>query len=136
MFGGLGSKKGLLAKKGSSIDVTPDSLNWNDPTAGAVTVTTNSQTITGIDTTITILIEVDVPSTDGDWSWSYSKNGGSYISFTYPTTSSTFTVVNNDSLVFRAVANMYYGPGAQSVLIIKNQTNNNSTLDTITFALA
>jgi hypothetical protein len=134
MFGGIGSKKIILAKKGSSgPDVIPNSLNWNDPISAVVTVTTNSQTITGIDTTITIQVFVDGLLTDGSWSYSYSKNGGSYISID---NSSTFTVVNNDSLVFRAVASMYYGSGAQTVLIIKNQTNSNSTLDTITFALA
>jgi hypothetical protein len=134
MFGGSASKIVANAKKGSSgPDVIPNSLNWNDPTASVLTATTTSQTITGIDTTITILIEVDAMQTDGSWSYSYSKNAGSYIGIS---NSSTFTVVNNDSLIFRAVASMYYGSGAQTVLIIKNQTNSNSTLDTITFALS
>lgn len=54
MFGGLASKKGLLAKKGGAADVTPNAVNWTQVTL----LESTTQTITGISSSITLRLNL------------------------------------------------------------------------------
>lgn len=76
-------------------DVIPDAVNWTDVSviAPPFSVDTNSQTISGINTTIELEITFDF----NDGSLYYIKNADAPVLIL----SSPFTVVNGDTLKFR-----------------------------------
>lgn len=122
MICGMGSKIGLLAKKGGSADVTPDPVDWPNITAVGTSVTTVTRTITGINTTITL--QLDRSATSGPVA--YSLNSGPFVNFTSGT---TISVSNNDTLAFRSTK----VTSAQIVTItVKNNSDNSTILDTVT----
>lgn len=124
MFGGISYKLSILRKKTvSSGDVTPNEVGWFDVFFSSLPITTNSQTITGIDTTITLRIDITY---DDGMTLQYSKNSGSYVTIS---TGSTFTMSNNDTLVFNVSAGI---PGGTIVFDVVNQSDSNTILDTIT----
>ena len=121
MICGMGSKTGLLAKKGGAADVTPDAVDWPNITDVGPSVTTATRTITGINTTITL--QLDRTSTSGPVA--YSLNGGSFVNFTSGT---TISVSNNDTLAFRSTRVL----SVQRVTItVKNNSDNSKILDTV-----
>jgi hypothetical protein len=131
MFGGLGSKKSILSKKGSAIDVIPNSLNWNDVSGSTSPVTTNSQTITGITSSINLNVKEDYA--DWDYGPEYKINSGSWIPINVQGGNTvTFSVNNGDSVTFRFVFSSGF-VGSQQSLEIRNQSNGNAVLDYITF---
>lgn len=127
MFGGISNKLSILRKKSTATDVVPDALNWDNPTGSIMPLSTISQTITGINTTITI--KVSIIKTDDVFNFSYVKNGGSDITIS---DGMTFTVVNNDTLVFKGDTASPFG-NVQDSLQILNNSNGDTVLDTIVF---
>lgn len=124
MFGGISYKLSILRKKTvSSGDVTPNAVDWFDQFFSPLPITTNSQTITGIDTTITL--RIDVTSDDG-MNLQYSKNSGANTNIS---NGGTISMSNNDTLLF----NVNSGPaGGTIVFDVVNQSDSNTILDTIT----
>lgn len=124
MFGGMSYKLSILRKKTvSSGDVTPNAVEWFDQIFSPLPITTNSQTITGIDTTITL--RIDVTSDDG-MNLQYSKNSGANTNIS---NGGTISMSNNDTLLF----NVNSGPaGGTIVFDVVNQSDSNTILDTIT----
>lgn len=100
MFGGIGYKIGILAKKGPGADVTPDPLNNQSVFSETTnTVQSDAQTITGINTAITLYIDYfyDVPG-----SIFYIKNGiSTLITDSARGDNFTISISNNDTLAFR-----------------------------------
>jgi hypothetical protein len=98
-------------------DVTPNSVNWTNIT-GADFGTSNTQTISGIDTDITISV-------------SYTGNIFlvTYVNSTIETT--PLTISNNDTIYFTASA---FGGGSGSVTVTNN-ADANTVLDTFSVTL-
>lgn len=98
MLSASASMIAIRAKKsagGGGGDVTPNAVNWTDVSQNAPpsSVDTNSQTISGINTTI----ELDITFDFNDGSLYYIKNTDAAVEFV----GSPFTVVNGDTLKFR-----------------------------------
>lgn len=88
----------IRAKKsaaGGGGGVTPNAVNWNDVSqiAPPFSIDTNSQTISGINTTIELQITIDF----NDASLAYIKNADAPVG----DDGTPFTVVNGDTLKFR-----------------------------------
>ena len=97
MLSASASMIAIRAKKstgGGGSDVIPDAVNWTDVSQNVppYSVDTNSQTISGINTTIELDITFDI----NDGTFYYIKNTDDPVSFDLP-----FTVVNGDTLKFR-----------------------------------
>lgn len=127
MFGGISHKLSILRKKSAATDVIPDTLNWDNPTGSIMPLSTISQTITGINTTITI--KVNIIQYDNLWDFWYVKNGGSDVTIS---NGMTFTVANNDTLVFKGSTGSPFS-GVQDALEILNNSDGDTILDTIVF---
>lgn len=127
MFGGISHKLSILRKKSAATDVIPDTLNWDNPTGSIMPLSTISQTITGINTTITI--KVNIIQYDNVWDFWYVKNGGSDVTIS---NGMTFTVANNDTLVFKGSTDSPFS-GVQDALEILNNSDGDTILDTIVF---
>ena len=105
-------------------DYTPNAVNWADIIAfGLATGTNPNVTISGINQTVTIKVSWTVSS--GSIGIEYRINSGSYVSIS---NNNTFTVVNNDTLNFRASG----GAGTYNYadITVKNNSTGDSTLDT------
>jgi len=127
MFGGRSSKIVVNAKKGSAADVTPDAVNWPNLGSNSSLVSSITQTITGINTTITLMINYANNSTNNPcdtYVYLYSKNGGTFTSFT---SGSTVSISNNDTLRFQLS-----GREGGGQLTVINTTDNNAIIDTLT----
>ena len=125
MFGGLASKKGLLAKKGGAADVTPDALSYVTPrvTQAAYDTELDFGTFTGINVPINILIYGD-----GDYDeFSYSINDGTAIEIYggYPP-STSITINNGDSLT--TYWTFQGNPPNIFLVTLYNQSDNNAVL--------
>lgn len=97
MLSASASMIAIRAKKstgGGGSDVIPDAVNWTDVSQNTppFSVDTNSQTISGINTTI----ELDITFDFNDGTLNYIKNTDAPVVFSSP-----FTVVNGDTLKFR-----------------------------------
>lgn len=116
-------------------DVTPNAVNWTDITGEGVG-TTNTQTISGINTSIILRVEytgntsitgnlanVSVNGTEYQMD-SDLENNGFYI----------FTVNNGDSIFFRFIS--FFGIITPQTVTIKNSSDSNSILDTFTVQLS
>lgn len=98
MLSASASMIAIRAKKstgGGGSDFIPDAVNWTDVSQNAppFSVDTNSQTISGINTTIELEITFDF----NDGTLSYIKNTDAPVELV----GSPFTVVNGDTLKFR-----------------------------------
>ena len=142
MYGGIASKIGTLAKKGSAVDVTPAAVNWADVyydnDSGLYGY--SERQITGINQTITL--QVQIAPYDGAGITLYyfvsssagAKVSGDATSATSPSSFSmnqiahngTFTVTNNQYVTFGVQTGCNMNP----VVTVKNQSNSNATLDT------
>ncbi len=145
MYGGIASKIGTLAKKGSAVDVTPAAVNWAnlsyDNDSGLYGY--SEKQITGINGTITLKVELNnsfgftlyyfVSSSAG------AKVSGDATSSTSPTgfsmnsiaNNGTFTVTNNQYVTFGATISCFI---MDPVVTVKNQSDSNTTLDTFTLS--
>lgn len=114
---------------GSTSDVTPNPVDWPDVFSYAPEYpTTINQTITGINVPINLF-----------WSCNYCGDGGTTDKIEYsindgswtPISENTnFSVSNNDTLKFRLAVISFTG----IVLDIKNNSDNNTLLDTTSLA--
>lgn len=139
-FQGLSSSSGFssIANQGTapgSPDVTPASVNWNNPIGdGVLTADTINQTISGIDTTIYIILDTSsnpdnaihyFSKNDGPWinTTSYnSEGGGDAVNF-------PIAIKNGDTLKWR----MEYISNTLTIMLVKNTSDSNTVLDTIQF---
>lgn len=99
-------------------DVTPNSVDWDDITGTGGFATSDTKTISGIDTDITISV-------------SYTPNTGSVFFVTYVNgspQSTPLTISNNDTIYFTASA---FAGGSGSVTVTNN-ADANTILDTFT----
>jgi len=118
-------KLSMLRKKTSSVDVTPDPVDFGDPNT-ANPITSNLVTFTGINTTITIRVELAF--SDGLLNLSYIKNNGIPQDRT-ESLPFTVTISQNDTLQF-FIDNV---PGGFTQLYIYNQSDGDALLDDPTF---
>lgn len=91
---GVAGRVALVKTRTSSADTIPNAVNWTDVSqiTPPFSIDTNSQTISGINTTI----ELDITFDFNDGAFYYIKNTDAPVSFESP-----FTVVNGDTLKFR-----------------------------------
>lgn len=115
--------RGSAAFTISTADVTPNAVNWTD-VSGTGGGTTNTQTISGINTTITLSINWTY---SGVKTISYSKNGGAFVDLYSGTggSSATVSVSNNDTIAWKVIGN-----GIAATFTIRNNSDSNVTLDT------
>ena len=128
MFGGMAYKIGILAKKatGGGADVTPDAVSWGggSPIYGSIpTITSDTKTITGINTSINLYYEC-VYCGDGG-TIEYSKNSGAW---TPVSELSNISIANNDTLAWR-----YSNSGGVITVDIKNASDGNAVIDQLDF---
>lgn len=108
----------------SASDVTPNALNWNNILTAASSANTNSQTITGINTSITLLVSF---TEDRDNYTLQANVNGSFVGSALNSPGSfTFSVSNNDVVYFRASG----GETRDSVATVTNQSDGNAAIDT------
>lgn len=110
----------------AAADVTPNAVNWTNA-SGSGAATTNTQTITGINTSINLSI-----------SWSGKTTGalnvyknGVEIPIADEDSPYTLSVVNNDAIYFYSSS-----AGAETVnFTVTNLSDGNTVLDTFTIEL-
>ena len=110
----------------AAADVTPNAVNWND-VVSALSATTNTVTITGINTAINLSISY---TGYGTGAFSVYKNGTEFdLTGDNPT---TLSVSNNDQVYF------FYSPQSPSTVsvTVSNASDGNTVLDTFTMAAA
>lgn len=107
----------------SSTGVTPDPVDWVDQTGTSGTLTSNTQTITGITSDITIKLIIVANDTGDPNNLQYSKNGGLYTTYSTP-----FTMSNNDTLQLRGI-NIIGAPGTGLFIDVVNETDSDTSLD-------
>jgi hypothetical protein len=121
MFSGIASKKGLLAKKGAAADVTPNALNWT----AASDLTSTTQTITGINTSITLRINNSSSYSGVGYFSVYINNVGYNMAESIQNDGFfDFVVSNNDVIYFDTASSTF------SFDII-NLSDGNALLDTL-----
>ena len=105
---------------GGGNDVTPNAVNWNDVAGGS----TNTQTITGINTAINLTISF---TGYGTGSFNVYKND-SETSLADEGTPFTLSVSNNDEIYFSG------SPGEDQTIsvTVTNASDGNTVLDTFT----
>lgn len=112
----------------ASTDVTPNALNWNNISTSASSGSTNTQTISGINTTITLRV-------------TYTRDDEAYTLVTYVNGTSvggaqapsnyTFNVSNGDTVYFFAVG----GETRDSSASVSNVSDSNAALDSFGISL-
>lgn len=112
----------------AATDVTPNAVNWNDISTAASSGQTNTQTISGINTTITLRV-------------TYTRDDEAYTLVTYVNGTSvggaqapnnyTFTVSNGDTVYFFAVG----GRTRNSSASVSNVSDSNAALDSFGISL-
>ena len=112
----------------ATTDVTPNAVNWNNISTAATSGQTNTQTISGINTTITLRV-------------TYTRDDMAYTLVTYVNGTSvggaqapnnyTFTVSNGDTVYFFAVG----GESRDSSATVTNVSDSNAVLDTFGISL-
>ena len=113
----------------SASDVTPNALNWNNIATSASSANTNTQTVSGINTTITLAVSFDE---DRDNYTLQANVNGSFVGSAVNSPGSfTFTVSNGDSVYFRASG----GETRDSSATVTNQSDGNATIDTFNIGL-
>lgn len=105
-------------------DVTPDAVNWNNLSTGSSTATTNTQTISGINTTITL--RATFTENRDNYTLQAIINGSLVGSPVNSPGNFTFTVANGDTVAFRASG----GETRNSTATITNTSDGNAVLDT------
>lgn len=105
-------------------DFTPDAVNWNNLSTGGSSATTNTQTISGIDTTITL--EVNFNEDRDNYTLEAFVNGSSADGPTSSPGTLTFSVSNGDTVYFTASG----GETRDSSATVINTSDGNATLDT------
>jgi hypothetical protein len=123
MYGGIASKIGTLAKKGSAVDVSCTTDFTESISGSGPPFQTSTKTIAGINTTITLRLNITTTS-QGEVQY-YYKNGGSAVNFS---DEDTLTVVNGDTLYFGA--DLFVGGDFLEFQVI-NQSDSNTVLGTI-----
>jgi hypothetical protein len=124
---GAGYTMPNFAGSGTTLVVTPSPTPaWADQSssgAGTQTITTNTVTILGINAPISLGLTYTNTA-----SWSYIKNGAAPVAFT---SGQSVGVGVGDTIAFRCSN----GSTVTSVLTVKNTTDANTTLDTVTATL-
>jgi hypothetical protein len=133
MYGGKASKIGILAKKTSVVDNTPNAVDWTNILTNGTRFTT--QQITSISSSITVQvtasgspgtrlffkIDTTVPS--------YTSSSPSFYGFTQITAFPVnITVNNNEYLSFGM--NVGINRGSSSTVTVTNTSDSNTVLDT------
>lgn len=118
---GVAGRVALAKTRTSSVDVTPNAVDWND-VVSSVSATTNTVTITGINTAINLSIS------------GYSFGGFKvYINnneFTIDDNPYTVSVSNNDEVYF--VFSTSTGEETTISITVRNVSDGNTVLDTFT----
>jgi len=123
---GVTGRVALAKTRTSSVDVTPNAVNWND-VVSSLSATTNTVTITGINTAINLSISYTGYSTGA---FSVYKNGTEFdLTNDNPY---TLSVSNNDQVYF------FYNPQVESTVsvTVTNASDGNAVLDTFTMTAA
>lgn len=123
---GVTGRVALAKTRTSSVDVTPNAVNWND-VVSAVSATTNTVTITGINTAINLSISYTGYNSGA---FSVYKNDTEFDLTSYNPT--TLSVSNNDQVYF------FYNPQVESTVsvTVTNASDGNAVLDTFTMTAA
>lgn len=110
-------------------DVTPNAVDWTDITGGGAG-TTNTQTISGINTTITLRIESIY---DGYGEFSIYINGTQFdLTFDIQANGFSNQSVNNGDQIYFSRASSF---GSAETVTVKNASDGNVVLDTFTISL-
>lgn len=128
-FTGLLSATGLGSIRNLGVelpDVTPNAVNWND-VVSALSTTTNTVTITGINTAINLSISYTGYNSGA---FSVYKNDTEFDLTT--NNPYTLSVSNNDQVYF------FYNPQVESTVsvTVTNASDGNAVLDTFTMTAA
>lgn len=108
---------------GGGSDVTPNAVNWTDIVTTSTQADTNTQTISGIDTTISLSCTVS-PGTAV--TLSYSVDGAAFAPYGAP-----FDVTNNQTVQFRM--NDPLGNLESGSVTIRNDSDSSAILDTFNY---
>lgn len=119
---GVTGRVALAKTRTSSADVTPNAVDWNDEVS-SLSATTNTVTITGINTAINLSISY---TGYGTGVFSAHKNDTEFdLTNNNP---ETLSVSNNDEVFF------FYSPSEESTVsvTVTNASDGNTVLDTFT----
>ena len=105
-------------------DVTPNAVNWNNLSTGGSNATTNTQTISGIDTTISL--QVNFTEDRDNYTLQAFVNGSGAAGPTNSPGTLNFNVSNGDTVYFTASG----GETRDSTATVINTSDGNTTLDT------
>lgn len=112
----------------SSLDVTPDAINWTDST-GEFLTSSSDETFSGINTTISIYAQRITSSGSGNWQ--YRINQGTWTTVTNGS-GGAFSITNGDDLQFQITNG---GVPYLESFQIKNLSDSSAVLDTCTLEL-
>jgi|APGre2960657404_1045060.scaffolds.fasta_scaffold252046_1 hypothetical protein len=143
MYGGIASKIGTLAKKGSAVDVTPNAVNW--PNIGSTYCGEDCgywivyRDVTGFQGSITLKVEYD----STNWQLYYNRVGiGNNYTDCAIDTSGWTSIANNgtltvDDTTYRSVGFLAtrHGSFTTATVTVKNQSDGNAVLDTFDIIL-
>ena len=123
-FGVIASSRPRAVAAGP--DVTPNPVNWSDD-VNYYTASTNTQTISGIGTTINLSISHYTNAQAGaGYAPTYSKNGANFVAFN--TNPFTISVSDGDTLRFAQETNLYI----DRTFTVRNASDGDAVLDTFT----
>jgi hypothetical protein len=126
MYGGIASKIGTLAKKGSAGDVTPNAVNWTFYGGGQPATSAMLQ-ITGI--TVPITLRVSYTQDDGAYNQRYSvQSTASFGAGTPVNNNDTLTISNGQYLGFQSWS---LGGAKATYWTITNVSDGNALIDTL-----
>lgn len=113
----------------TTVDVTPDAVDWNNISTAGSNATTNTQTISGISQAITL--RATFTEDRDNYTLQAIVNGSAVGSPVSSPGNFTFTVSNNDTVAFTASG----GDTRDSSATITNTSDGDAVLDTFGITL-
>jgi hypothetical protein len=113
---------------GGGSDVTPNAVDWFEASSTGCETSTNTQTISGISTSINLSVSWIFQGGDQSGIFSYSKNGGANV--TISSNPTTISVSNSDTLNFTLASSVFGLSNDGRTITVTNTSDNNTVLDT------